>query len=248
MTYQYLIETMGHKIDKTRSDIKKIANNLPEHAPSGSRSASPTPSTSLEPVLGAGYSTIPLYPRQEDYLGIKHWTSETWIALQHPKGGIVMSEQTTDAINIQFWEDELGNRIPRFHQKRVTSTMRSIWQDMYDRGNRLGPFMTMGWDIRKEFRERMEAKHPWLHLCADHWKADQLWMNHFSGWTPATAESGKGKQPKTLKRERCTEENAEAGPSQKKLKTLDQQPTRPKPTKKPAARVSIISFVLSTRY
>jgi hypothetical protein len=107
---------------------------------------------------------------------------------------------------------------------------------MQDKGKRLDCLTKIGWEVRNEFRTRIEAAHPWLRLCEGHWKADQLWSNHFSGWTPA-AES-KGKRAETLKRER-SDEGDKAGPSEKKTKTLAEQPARPKPTKKLIAKVSL---------
>ena len=106
---------------------------------------------------------------------------------------------------------------------------------MHDNGKRLSPLSKVGWEVRKEFHTHMEARHPWLCLCDDHWKVDQIWSNHFSGWTLAGASKGKG--PETLKRE-CSIEEDEAGPSEKRPKNLNQQRPRPKPAPRQVAKVS----------
>ena len=229
--YKFLVEKLSHKVDRTRSDVKKIAKRIPDHE------ASPTPST--ESVAEAEFSDIPLHPRQEDYPAIEHWTPEKWRALRHPPKGTTPQVES-GKINTLFWEDPSGNVIPPLQRQRVTQDQRSIWQDMHEKGKRLGCITKIGWDVRQEYRTRMEQLHPWLRLCRDHWKVDQLWSNHFSGWVPA-GESRQGR-PENLKRERSVEED-EAGPSQKKLKTPAQ---RPKPTKKPTVKVSRLLCIRRT--
>ena len=229
--YEHVIGTLSHKMDKTRSDVKKIAKKLLDHA-----AISPSPSPSLESAPGADYSMIPLEPRRDQFLNIKHWTPETWMALRHRKKD--GTSQSISDINTLFWEDQNGNPIPPSQRPRVTRDMRAIWQDMYDNGKHLDSASRIGWEVRQEFRVRMEKEHPWLRLCADHWKVDQLWINYYSGWTPAARD--KGKQPESLKRELSTEDDAAAGPS-KKLKTTVQRP-RPIPMRKPTAKVSPVLF------
>lgn len=237
--YSMVVETLSHKIDRTRSDIKKIANGTPDH-----KAASPSPTPSPESALVAEFSAIPLHPCREDFYLIRHWTPETWNALQHPKQGSV-PQQHMDSVSILFWEDPSGNLIPHSRRSRVTRDLRSIWQDMHDKGKRLDCISKIGWEVREEFRSRMEQAHPWLRLCDDHWKTDQLWSNYFSGWKPAT--TSKEIQPETLKRERSVGED-EAESSQKRPRTLV-QPTRPrpKPTTKPVAKVMPSPFIMYVR-
>ena len=218
MAYNYLVDKMAHKIDRTRSDIKKITDRLPDPTDTSAR---PTPdpannstSSTPAPESMAEYSGIPLFPRQEDYLDINHWTPDTWKAVRHPKKGDPIY-QGLDPVNVLFWEDKFWNIIPPSRRKRVTRDLKVIWQDMHDRGKCLDCTTKMGWETRQEFCTRIEEMQPWLCLCDDHCKADQLWTNMFTGWKPATKNKGKHKQVQNLKRDRSNDED-KAGPSQKK--------------------------------
>ena len=251
MAYDHLVDKMAHKIDRTRSDIKKIADRFPDPADAPVR---PTPdpanlsvSSTPTPEPTADYSGIPLFPRREDYLDINHWTPDAWKAIQHPKKGDP-TYQGPVPVNVLFWEDEFGNIIPPSRRKRVTRDLKVIWQDMHDKGRRLDCITKMGWETRQEFCTHIEEMQPWLRLCDDHWKADQLWTNTFTGWKPATEDRGKGegKQLESLKRDRSAEED-EAGPSQKKARTEPQSATRPNPMKKPTAKVRCLPFITSTQ-
>ena len=232
MAYQYLVEKLGDKIERTRSDVKKIANKISDHVFS-----SPDTTPSPEAVPGADSSSaIPPNPSRENFPLIEHWEPDAWIALRHSKKGSPL--QGVDSINVQFWEDGTGGLIPPSRRSRVTRDLRSIWQDLLEKGKRLDCISKIGWEVREEYRTRIEALHPWLRLCDDHWKADQLWTNYFSGWI-----KGKGKQTVSLKREHSAEEGEdETGPSPKKLKTPAQPPAPPNPTKKPAAKVRPLFF------
>ena len=239
MAYEHLVKKLSHKIEETRSDVKKISDKMIDRA--ASSSPDPTPPSEAESAPEAEYATIPLHPHRENFTLINHWMPETWSALRHSKKGTLL-QQGPDPINVLFWEDDAGNVIPPSRRLRVTRDARSIWQDMHDKGKRLGPLSKVGWEVREEFRTCMEARHPWLRLCDDHWKVDQIWSNHYSGWTPAGASKGKG--PETLKRERSAEED-EAGPIEKRPKTIIQQRPLPKPITKQVAKVSPI-FLTST--
>ena len=228
MAYQYLVEKLGDKIERTRSDVKKIANKFLDHVPSPPNT---TPSPESEP------STIPLHPSKDDYPLIEHWEPTAWNALRHTKKGS-SSPQVADSINTLFWEDGNGGLIPSSRRSRVTRDLRAIWQDLLEKGKRLDCISKIGWEVREDYRTRIEALYPWLRLCEDHWKADQLWTNYFSGWAKV-----QGKQTESLKREHSTEEGeGETGPSLKKLKTPAQPPAPPNPTKKPAAKVGPLFF------
>ena len=233
--YNYLVDNLSHKVDKTRSDVKKIARNFSGKA----TSSSPTPSPA-DPITETEYSTIPLHPRRDNFPLLNHWSPEKWNALRHPKKGTV-PPRGLEAINVLFWEDPSGKLIPPSRRPYVTKDMRSIWQEMHDKGKRLDILTKIGWEVREEFRSRMEALHPWLRLCDDHWKVDQLWSNNFSSWVSAL--DGKGKRPESLKREYSVGEDDEAGPSKKRTRTLVHQSTRPKPTKKQVAKVRLLPFV-----
>jgi hypothetical protein len=37
-------------------------------------------------------------------------------------------------------------------------------------------------DINTEYIVLMENAFPWLRLCENHWKSEQIWRNHYTGW------------------------------------------------------------------
>lgn len=262
MAYQYLVEQLSDKVDRTRSDVKKIAKALPDHTP-----GSPDPAWSRGTTPGGDYSWIPLHPQEDQFPNIAHWRSGPWNALRHAKEKTLCPGESlaSSGTNVKFWEDPEGNVIPPDQRAVVTSNMRAIWKEMYNDKKELGPKTKISWKVREEFRIRMEALHPWLRLCENHWKVDQLWTNHFSSWRNSVMPT-KPKDRGSLKRERSPEEG-EAGPSSKKLKTfapvrerspeegevgpssrrlntpVPERPTRPKPT----AKVSTVPFIIPTR-
>lgn len=186
------------------------------------------------------YALIPLHPIRANFPWIEHWDPGEWSTLRHQKKGSSPPPKGLEPVSVQFWEGPDGKVIPSKQRLRVTRDARAIWQDMHEKGKHLDTLTKIGMDVLEDFRARMESLHPWLRLCSSHWKADQIWTNHFSGWW----SDKKGKQPETLKRERSIED--EAGPSQKKLKTPTDRPSRPKPTKRVITKVHP-SVVLSMR-
>ena len=122
----------------------------------------------------------------------------------------------------------------------MTQSVRAIWQEMHKKGQCLDPLTSIGWDVCQDFQECIESEYPWICLCEDHWKADQIWINNFSNWRLKTSLQGVVVQPTNLKRE-CSIEEAQAGPS-KKSKPTDKKPLpQPKPTKA-GVKVSLLFF------
>jgi hypothetical protein len=240
MAYEHMVDKLSGKVDRTRSDVKKIAVMISTQAAESvpnqvEGSPTPTPTPTPSPT----HSSIPLHPRREDYEKVQHWDGKAWNAIRHPKKGS-KAERGANPKNVLFWEDENGDVIPPDERKVITQDARAIWQEMHDKGKRLDSLTNLGWDVRDNFRARMEEAHPWLRLCRDHWKADQIWSNHFSGWSPAGDEANTGSL--SPKRERSVEEG-EAGPSSKKIKTTAAEPVkRPQPTKKAVAKVPSLSL------
>jgi len=135
-------------------------------------------------------------------------------------------------------EDQYGNAIPLSVRKQVVKDAKKFWQEKHNQGIHLDIFGKIGWNMREEFRAALEAEHPWLRLCENHWKADQVWINTFSHWTPAGSPNGTPSG--TLKRENPIDES-QPGPSSKRPKTTNDKipvSTRPKPIKKTTGQTS----------
>lgn len=242
MMYNHLVEKLANKIDRTRSDIKKIAANMPRQTPG------PVEEMDHMTTPSQASPTIPSSLKKKDFPKVKHWTPDTWRTLRHRKGDTRLEQATGVPTLCQFWEDELGEIIPSARRGAVTRAAQAFWQQKHNAGVRLDTLTNIGLDLLTDFRNTMENEFPWLRLCDDHWKADQLWINHFSNWTPAVANSSTPAQAPqnvagvaSLKREHPTEQ-VKPGPS-KRPKTADKENSprvsRPKP-KKTGAKVSLL--------
>jgi len=244
--YNHLVEKLANKIDRTRLDIKKIAANMPPQTPG------PVEQTDHMATPFQATPTILSPLQRKDFPKVKHWTPDLWSPLRHHKGNTTPERDTGVPTICLFWEDESGEIIPSARRGAVTRAARSFWQQKHEKGVRLDTLTNIGWDLLTDFRNTMESEFPWLRLCADHWKADQIWINHFSGWTPAVKnESTPAQAPQdvagiaNLKREHPTEQ-VEPG-SSKRPKTADKENSprvsRPKP-RKTGAKVSLLIHVI----
>jgi hypothetical protein len=146
MAYEHMVDKLSGKVDRTRSDVKKIAvmisNQAAESIPN-QVDGSPTPTPTPSPTR----SSIPLHPRWEDYEKIQHWDGKAWNTIHHPKKGS-KAEQGANPKNVLFWEDENGDVIPLDERKVVTQDARAIWQEMHNKGRHLDSLTNLGWDIR----------------------------------------------------------------------------------------------------
>jgi hypothetical protein len=240
MTHDHIVDKLANKINRTRSDIKEVKKLVINIRPSNTAEAG-------EPTPRAQDMEIPVSPRKEDYKLVNHWTPEKYNTFRHPKRGTT-PDKGDDPIICLFMEDEHGNVIPASTRRQVTRDLKAFWQGKYEKNERLDNLTHLGWDIRQEFRAVMETSYPWLRLCEGHWKADQLWSNHFSQWKPARATvQNDATQSGTLKREHSVDED-EAGPSSKRPKTVAPEiPTWPRPTKNVSNPFHSIYTLLNTR-
>ena len=248
--YNHLVEKLANKIDRTRSDIKKIAANIPRQTPGPVEGTDymATPSQASPKICSETSPMIPSPLQRKDFPRVKHWTPDIWSTLRHPKGDTTPERVKGVPTICQFWEDESGEIIPSARRGAVTRSLRSFWQQKHNEGVRVDTLTNIGWDLLTDFRNTMESEFPWLRLCADHWKADQLWINHFSSWTPATTnEPDPAQAPQDtagiagLKREHPTEQ-VEPGPLKRpKIADKENSPraSQPKP-KKTGVKVSLL--------
>ena len=82
--------------------------------------------------------------------------------------------------NSSWMEDRFGNRVNSERQKKILKEMRATWQNMEGFNIAVKPIRCMPVTSLNYFRARTEAICLELQLCADHWKADQLWKENFS--------------------------------------------------------------------
>jgi hypothetical protein len=150
-------------------------------------------------------------------------------------------------------EDQNGVVVSSSRRRGVKADARMFWQGKYNKGVPLNSFKHIDVELRDEFRAYMEKAHPWLRLCENHWKADQIWIDNFSQWKPAPP-LGDGVKEVTVKRGRSESieddqlEDDEPGPSLKKSKTMaTEEPAVPRPKPKPTKPVVKVSTLFLSR-
>ena len=97
-----------------------------------------------------------------------------------------------------FLEDEFGELIPSAVQDSVRDNATSFWNGMHNAGNTLQTFSHTSLEVKDKFRSTLEGKHPWLRLCEENWKVNQVWRNSLGarggvpGWYTANTLQGHG--------------------------------------------------------
>ena len=99
---------LAGKIDRTRADIKKLANGA---TGTGQSHAAESAESTPEPAPATQDTAIPLFPRKEDFKNVEHWTPEKFIAIRHQKAGTT-PERGDEPTSCQYMEDKAGNPIP----------------------------------------------------------------------------------------------------------------------------------------
>lgn len=103
---------------------------------------------------------------------------------------------------------------------------------MYNKKQPISILTKLKCNVLSNYHTFIEAKYPWLCLCNNHWKADALWTNNWTGWKPDVRVTQDEAQLGALKREHSINED-QAGSSSKQPKTTAVEKSAwPKPAKK----------------
>lgn len=162
-----------------------------------------------------------------------------------------------------YMEDENGEQISECNKTAARSRARKFWTKVSRNGGT--PPTSLGkadTDVRDAFVACMEDAFPWLRFCENHWKAEQIWINHYGSWlvsmkksagggvavkAEANVDDGSGEddQKKAPKR---PQEGGETSKS-KRPRVDEKEPTppppsRPAPTKITTERMRVCLFVL----
>ena len=237
-SHALVVDKLVGRIDRTRDDIKTLMAKI------GSADAAEAASRNSTPKVLGG--PIPLNPDRADYGDrLNHWTPTKYNMDRHKKRGTTSGNNSPtkakSPVTSEFMEDEFGNIFPPSKRREVSKDAKAFWQWKHQEKVRLDKLPNIDWELRDEFRSTIEAAHPWLRLCEGHWKADQIWINNFSKWTPAKDPTEGSQQQDALKRERPVDEDQQAGPSSKRTKitTTDKECTRPRPKPKMKVKSSL---------
>jgi hypothetical protein len=171
--YHTLLETLGNKIDKTQGDINHLTTIVLARLDA-------LASNRIVPDVNpfAQRPNIPLNPERERYPLVRWWDKDRWLAIKAGR----TENNSNSAINSIFLEDERGFQISPELQLSLLGDVRGRWNDLRDEGSMPGPWRSMGFTIKEDFRKAVEGKYPFLRLCEGHWKIGQLWSNNFTSW------------------------------------------------------------------
>lgn len=116
------------------------------------------------------------------------WKMKTARAPENP--GEYTSGVPGLGVNSSFLEDKDGIRPQLPRQKEILEEVHTTWRTMKEFNIELKPKGSMTAPARQYFCSRMELKCPELRLCSNHWKAEQLWKENFSSWSPVKTRKG----------------------------------------------------------
>lgn len=136
-----------------------------------------------------------MYPKPEELF----WEEEDWEKWMK-KGkekGVFKRGKQGEGVNSSWMLNQDRTRVSRDRQQQIIGEARHIWVTM--RSFKIDFTVFRGTDLPTldYFRARVETAFPELQLCANHWKADRLWMENYSSWN----SKGAGEAPKRTTKE-----------------------------------------------
>ena len=153
-----------------------------------------------------------------------------------------------------YMEDSDGNQIPQDQKTNARNTAKRFWVGLTTTGD-ISPAKLGKLDdnTRNRFVACMEQEFPWLRYCQGHWKAEQIWINHYSSWSKNFV-AGVAIKTEVNSDEEADEEDQRKAPkrpqedgqtSKSKRPRVDEKgPPRPVPTKTATERVRVRVFTL----
>lgn len=206
-------------------------------------------------------SNLKASPRRDDYKQIKIWTHQEYkkvVKDREEKNGIASADQTAGSkggtrkaagVNVRMdWiEDEEGNPISSYVAGAMRNTAKRCWTQLALEGCLPSKWSEAGQAVMEYFRLKMYEEYPYLRYCEAHWKADQIWIQTFSGFKTnsgafaSTSNSGEGDIDEGEgggDKAQTTQVDAEPLPTNKKRKrTVDPSKVSKKRTKKTASQI-----------
>jgi hypothetical protein len=90
------------------------------------------------------------------------------------------------SITTIFQVDVHGRPVSDDIKREVRENLTSYMIDMINEGEMPLAWTDLGLKRRNDWLSTIERKHPWLRLCAGHWKGRQIWINN---WKEGRAEA-----------------------------------------------------------
>jgi hypothetical protein len=169
--------------------------------------------------------------QQSDYPKVKHWVRK------HGDSSQVSVIKVVDADNISdnddglegddsnqedgvlaFLEKDDGKLISYDKKKQLYRSMRGFWNDRVDGSNPPLNWSSAGETLRNDFRDFLENKFHYLHLCAGHWKVEELWKRNYHSWLRSFARRTANASSRQQKRKRGEETTSKTRTKKAKMK------------------------------
>ena len=167
----------------------------------------PTPSPAMVPVMlsksnlerlwEVRHVSTPEPLKKDEFPNTRFWERDLWqdwVKIGKERGSFNAGVRGK-GVNSSFLEDRDGNRVPLKRQKQVLNEVSLEWRTMKDAGVDLKPYSEMSARPLEYFRAMMESSFFELRLCADHWKADEIWQQNFSSWSNKSRKISRTKNP-----------------------------------------------------
>jgi len=169
-----------------RSQLITALNTKPRRSNSSlSNGSRPTPKS-------------PITLNKSDYPNVKHWERRQNDVVQvsvikvHDTDSSDSDSESTDnepeGITkkergvLAFLEDENGSIISYCQKERLYAELWAFWNDNIDPNRPPKNWSSVGATLRNKFRDTIEEKFPFLHLCSWRWKVDVLWKRNYHSW------------------------------------------------------------------
>ena len=159
--HEVSINTVNAAIKETREDLKKLIDLVTAIAQPGRSSTIPIIAGELNP---------------EDY-ETNFWFKGSLATRRADKG----AKSGSPIINC-FLEDQKGVSVSEAVKDRLRGDLAGHWWEMFFAGRNPDVWGRTGLNEKDIFREKFEAKYPFLRLCEAGWKSEALWSNYFSSW------------------------------------------------------------------
>jgi hypothetical protein len=202
--YRQFFQNMGRHIEIIAEGIK----DLPANVAASVTSIQTTPSSSSKQSSSISEPTVELLPQLDHrkFPKVTHWDKRGYLEKRKQGTGKAKEEEDdlspnpntdlggpeasasglkldvkTSTISA-YMEDEDGKEIPEDERTAARTKARSFWIMLWNEKKAPPSFRSAEIGIKDRFILLMEKSYPWLRLCSNHWKATQIWSNHYSPW------------------------------------------------------------------
>ncbi|KAG7086869.1 hypothetical protein E1B28_000173 [Marasmius oreades] len=113
-----------------------------------------------------------------------------------------------------YLENENGKVVDLNTKIMVYDDARAIWNQRIDLAKPPANWSSAGAELRDEFRDVLEEKHPFLQLCSRRWKVEEIWKRNYHSWLKARLKRlDKPSPPKKTKSSVTDKYQSTAGPA-----------------------------------